>query len=401
MWRILSSLWSRSPARPPGAEDAPDPEPVEADDTDPFGGAEPPEGEGTHVPEPFPVIEGSPEGYRPLRAVGHDYDAQMFRALDPDGREVLLRQFAWQPGTAPAPRVAGLVEPFRSLRHPFLARPRACYVEAERLTLVTESPGDDLGAWLDRRRAEGQAGIPAGPLLGYLGEAAEALDYLRVRGICHRRPQPSYLGLRNGHACVDGYVTFPEMEPAVYPAHLPPVEVLHVLAPEEWMNAPRGACSHPYKLGALYHYLRTGRVAFAGTVTMEFLLQVVRGTPDLSALSEGERPVVAQALAREPAERYGSCVELVRALKSAVAPGCARPPRRRHCADPAWLAWNGGTVRTLARAVHDDNAFERLPVLADALEDAGCADAEVLGHLREPGPHVRGCWAVRLLLRES
>jgi hypothetical protein len=40
----------------------------------------------------------------------------------------------------------------------------------------------------------------------------------------------------------------------------------------------------------------------------------------------------------------------------------------------------------------------RLAVLADALEDAGCADAELLGHLRGPGPHVRGCWAVDLLL---
>ena len=40
----------------------------------------------------------------------------------------------------------------------------------------------------------------------------------------------------------------------------------------------------------------------------------------------------------------------------------------------------------------------RLTVLADALEDAGCADADLLGHLRGPGPHVRGCWAVDLLL---
>jgi hypothetical protein len=40
----------------------------------------------------------------------------------------------------------------------------------------------------------------------------------------------------------------------------------------------------------------------------------------------------------------------------------------------------------------------RLTVLADALEDAGCTDADLLGHLRSPGPHVRGCWAVDLVL---
>jgi hypothetical protein len=42
--------------------------------------------------------------------------------------------------------------------------------------------------------------------------------------------------------------------------------------------------------------------------------------------------------------------------------------------------------------------LERLPVLADALEDAGCDDRALLGHLRGPGPHVGGCWALDLIL---
>ena len=52
----------------------------------------------------------------------------------------------------------------------------------------------------------------------------------------------------------------------------------------------------------------------------------------------------------------------------------------------------------LATAIYDDKAFDRLPILADALEEAGCTDAELLGHLRSPGPHARGCWVVDLLL---
>jgi hypothetical protein len=43
----------------------------------------------------------------------------------------------------------------------------------------------------------------------------------------------------------------------------------------------------------------------------------------------------------------------------------------------------------------------RLAVLADALEDAGCTDADLLSHLRGPGPHVRGCWAVDLILGKA
>jgi hypothetical protein len=55
-------------------------------------------------------------------------------------------------------------------------------------------------------------------------------------------------------------------------------------------------------------------------------------------------------------------------------------------------------VPRLVRGIHEERAFDRLAVLADALEEAGCADADILSHLRGPGPHVRGCWVVDLLL---
>jgi hypothetical protein len=71
--------------------------------------------------------------------------------------------------------------------------------------------------------------------------------------------------------------------------------------------------------------------------------------------------------------------------------------------DAAWLSWRDGTVKNLARVVYDDLTvcyfdYQRVAVLADALEESGCANEDILGHLRGPGPHVRGCWAVDLLL---
>jgi hypothetical protein len=65
------------------------------------------------------------------------------------------------------------------------------------------------------------------------------------------------------------------------------------------------------------------------------------------------------------------------------------------------LAWNDGAVCKMAQAVYDARAFDRLPLLADALEDAGCDDADILSHCRTPGEHVRGCWVVDLLLGKS
>lgn len=55
----------------------------------------------------------------------------------------------------------------------------------------------------------------------------------------------------------------------------------------------------------------------------------------------------------------------------------------------------------LARAIYDERAFERMPILADALEDAGCHNPDILEHCRGPGPHVRGCWVVDILLEKA
>jgi hypothetical protein len=65
--------------------------------------------------------------------------------------------------------------------------------------------------------------------------------------------------------------------------------------------------------------------------------------------------------------------------------------------DPAWLAWSGGTVARLARGMWDEGAFDRLPILGDALEEAGCADPAVLGHCRSSSD-ARSSWLVELIV---
>jgi hypothetical protein len=76
--------------------------------------------------------------------------------------------------------------------------------------------------------------------------------------------------------------------------------------------------------------------------------------------------------------------------------------------DPAWLDWQGGTVVNLAQADYEERHLPsghldlaRLAVLADALEEAGCTNADILRHCREPVDHVRGCWVVDLLLGKT
>src|SRR5262249_31573220 len=76
-------------------------------------------------------------------------------------------------------------------------------------------------------------------------------------------------------------------------------------------------------------------------------------------------------------------------------PAAWRPPPAGGPADVAALARAAYEGRLLPAGVLEPAC---LAVLADALEDAGCADAELLGHLRSPGPHVRGCWALDAVL---
>jgi hypothetical protein len=64
-------------------------------------------------------------------------------------------------------------------------------------------------------------------------------------------------------------------------------------------------------------------------------------------------------------------------------------------------AWLTPTVTALAQALYDARNFADLPILADALEENGCTSQELLDHLRGPGPHVLGCWALDLVLGNS
>ncbi len=113
-----------------------------------------------------------------------------------------------------------------------------------------------------------------------------------------------------------------------------------------------------------------------------------------------------------PAESLGRTLELL----AATLPASRKDNQRRRCEQwqctairdvfhyplrPARVepTWRTPGVLALARGIYEGGRFEDLPILADALEEAGADDAEVLGHLRQKEPgHVRGCWCLDLVL---
>jgi hypothetical protein len=136
---------------------------------------------------------------------------------------------------------------------------------------------------------------------------------------------------------------------------------------------------------AVYAGVRTGELmaaldrAVSGLVS--YRVRVALGVPFHPEIAGGWKE-------RQAAERRRAC-DLVRDVFG--------NPFRLRVVQPSWLSWRGGFVGQMARAIYNERRFADLPILADALEEAGCDDADLLGHCRRPGGHARGCWALDLL----
>jgi hypothetical protein len=113
------------------------------------------------------------------------------------------------------------------------------------------------------------------------------------------------------------------------------------------------------------------------------------------AVAVGWKAAVENPVTYEAAFRAESAAQAV--LLREIFGSPFRPVR----VDPDWFTWNGGTVAQLAQVIYDERRWADLPVLADALEEAGCTDTGLLEHCRRPGEHVRGCWAVDLCLGQE
>jgi hypothetical protein len=123
--------------------------------------------------------------------------------------------------------------------------------------------------------------------------------------------------------------------------------------------------------------------------------------------SRGERAYAIAVAAEEVVEDetcdwycgwYGLKSYLPRKKQKAILTCIFGNPFKPVAAEGNWLT---PTVKQLAEAIYGDRGYDRMPILADALEEAGCTDPDILTHCRAPGPHVLGCWVVDLILSKD
>jgi hypothetical protein len=115
-----------------------------------------------------------------------------------------------------------------------------------------------------------------------------------------------------------------------------------------------------------------------------FLEQALEGTSNLPHLKKAYAAIL-RDVAGSPA-RFGRGRQL--------APGAKKPKRGAFF----YPSWRTSDVMLLANGIYAEKAFDRMPILADALQDAGCDNEDILNHCRQPGVHVRGCWVIDLVL---
>ncbi|MEX0714476.1 MAG: serine/threonine-protein kinase [Pirellulales bacterium] len=202
----------------------------------------------------------------------------------------------------------------------------------------------DLYARLEECQRDGLEGIPQKELLGYMEDAARAIDYLNsprhnlgagLAAVQHCDIKPFNIMIVGGAAQVCDF-GLARMLGDVRKTATAAGTIAYV-APECLTKNEPSSATDQYSLAVTYVELKTGKLPYDSEIYTEVVNAIVEGKLDLSMLSEAERSVIERATAVDPAERYRSTVDMIGDLRRAVESGAmpaARAPRRR---SGAWL----------------------------------------------------------------
>ena len=238
----------------------------------------------------------------------------------------------------------------KEVRHPFLLSLERIEVVDGQLVIVTELADQSLQDRFEESRAAGQPGIPRDELLGYLRDAADALDFMSAKhGLQHLDIKPENLLIVGGRMKVADFGLVKDLEDVS--VSLVGGMTPDYAAPEVFDGRP-SPHSDQYSLAIVYQEMLTGVLPFPGKTPAQLAAQHLNSRPRLLPLPARDHAAVAKALAKSPEQRFPSCRAMVDALGQTEAttrergPGCSpdesKPPEGRSDTAPAAL----GTVPT-------------------------------------------------------
>ncbi|MDY3553559.1 tubulin-like doman-containing protein [Gemmata sp. JC717] len=272
----------------------------------------------SHEELPHPL-----NGYRLIERLGRGGFGEVWKIEAPGGllkaaKFVFGDLDAMDEDSRPAEQELKALERVKLIRHPYILTLEQFRVIDGQLIIVMELADRNLWDRFRECRSQGLPGIPRDELLRYMEEAAEGLDLMNNHyQIQHLDVKPQNLFLLFNHVKVADFGLAKVLEGvrATVTGGVTPVYA----APETfegWVSR----FSDQYSLAIVFQELLTGARPFTGSNTRQLLMQHINGTPDLSALPLADRVIVGRALSKRPDDRWPTCTDLVRALKTSGLP---------------------------------------------------------------------------------
>jgi len=248
-------------------------------------------------------------GYRLEERIGLGGFGEVWRGIGPGGFAKAIKILFGSLSGPQAETELKALNRIRDLRHPFLLNIERIEVIDGRVVVVSELADRSLEARFKEVVESGQRGIAREELLGYLRDAADALDFMSEQhGLQHLDIKPENLLLQGSHAKVGDFGLTKSLSAA---GHSQVNGFTPLYAPPELFDGRPERGSDQYSLAVVYQTMLTGVPPFNGRSAAQLTSQHLKSAPDLSPLHNSDRPVVARALSKNPRTRFPSCRQFI------------------------------------------------------------------------------------------
>lgn len=309
-------------------------------------------------------------GYMLEHQIGTGGYGEVWKAIGPGGFAKAVKVLFGNLDGVRAEAELKSLQRMRDLRHPFLLSIERVDIQNGRVFVVTELADCSLDDRFEKCRQDGQAGIPRDELLGYLRDAADALDYMaNDQGLQHLDVKPENLLLQGSHVKVGDFGLTRDISRSGVTAM---GGFTPLYTPPEVFEGKPGRNSDQYSLAIVYQLMLTGTAPFSGRTPAQLAAQHLRSRPDLTPLEPAERPIVARALSKTASARFPSCREFVEALASCKVTG--------RTSDRSWSSHSqpvgeASKTRVVASSSHDTTSEEPAQPSAPVSVSEPAADA--------------------------